>query len=237
MEHQGPTTWLLKLPLLPHSEEYLVFNGSIIVFLAILVFSLIANAAIRKNGNALLIPSRKFSIATVADLLVEGLYNLVTGVLGHHGEEHFSLIAALFIFVWFSNLFGLIPLSSPPTNSVDTTFALGITSFLYYNISGIRSHGLANYGKHFLMGLGIFGLPIAFFELISHVIRPVTLGLRLMINMHIDHELARSFGEIFAWLLPVPLLLFGVLVCTIQAFLFAILTTVYVQMATEHEEH
>ena len=101
---------------------------------------------------------------------------------------------------------------------------------------GIKSHGIVNYGKHFLMGLGLFGIPIAFFEMISHAIRPVTLGLRLAINLHIDHALASSFQEIFAWFLPVPLLLFGVLVCTIQAFLFAVLTSVYVQMATEHED-
>jgi len=235
MEH-GPTTWLLQLPLLPNKPEHVHINGALVVFLGIVVFSVIANRAIKKNGEKMLIPSKKFSISTMADLLVEGLYNMVTGVLGHHGESHFSMIASIFIFVWFSNLIGLLPLSSSPSSDVNTTFALGIISFVYYNLMGIKSHGLVGYGKHFLMGLGIFGVPIALFELLSHVIRPVTLGLRLFINLHIDHMLVGSFAEVFAWLLPVPLLLFGVVVCTIQAFLFAILTTVYVQMATEHEE-
>jgi len=236
MEHHGPTTWLLQLPLLPHDPKYLHINGAILVFLGIVAFSVIANLAISKGKEAMIVPSKKFSISTIADLLVEGLYNLVTGVLGHHGDHHFSMIASLFIFVWFSNLLGLLPLSSSPSSNVNTTFALGIVSFVYYNLMGIKSHGLVGYGKHFLMGLGIFGIPIALFELLSHAIRPVTLGLRLFVNLHIDHMLVGSFAEVFAWLLPVPLLLFGVVVCTIQAFLFAILTTVYVQMATEHEE-
>ena len=85
------------------------------------------------------------------------------------------------------------------------------------------------------MGLGLFGIPIALLEVVSHFIRPVSLGLRLFINLHIDHMLVSSFQDLFAWLLPVPLLLFGVLVCTIQAFIFATLTAVYIQMATEHD--
>src|SRR5688572_27764393 len=114
MEH-GPTTWLLKLPLLPHDPKYVHVNGAILVFLAILVFSLIANAAIRSQGDKLIIPPRRFGIVAIADLLVEGLYGLVTSVLGHHGAVHFSVVAALFLFVWFSNLLGILPLSASPS--------------------------------------------------------------------------------------------------------------------------
>lgn len=240
MEH-GPTTWLLQLPLLPHDERFLPVNGAIVVFLGILGFSLIVNRAIRKGGDAMLVPSKKLNLSTVADLLVEGLYGLVESVLGHHGREHFSFIAAIFLFVWFSNLLGILPLSASPSGNVNTTFALGIISFIYYNVMGIRSHGAVGYAKHFLMGmkglLVLVGLLVAAAELLSHLVRPLTLGLRLFVNLHVDHELVGAFAALSPWLLPVPLLLFGVVVCTIQAFLFAILNTVYVQMATEHEEH
>ncbi len=237
----GHTSWLSKLPLLPHEPEYVHVNGAIVVFCGIVAFSLIANAAIRKRGAELIVPSRKFNISTIADLLVEGLYGLVEGVLGHHGKEHFSFIAAIFIFVWFSNLLGILPLSASPSGNVNTTFALGLLSFVYYNIMGIRAHGLVGYGKHFLMGMNgflvIVGLLVAAAELISHLVRPFTLGLRLFVNLHVDHELVGAFSALNQWFVPVPLLLFGIVVCTIQAFLFAILSTVYVQMATEHEEH
>lgn len=237
MHHEAPVSWVLRLPFLPHDPQYMHINGAVLIFLFILAFSLVANAAIRSAGNAMLVPKAGFSFGGIVDLLVEGLHGLIVGIVGHHGEKYVSFIGSIFLFVWFSNLFGLLPHSGgSPSSNVNTTFALGISSFLFYNIMGIKAHGIAGYVKHFLMGLGIFGIPIALFELLSHAIRPVTLGLRLAINLHIDHALATSFEQIFAWFLPVPLLLFGVLVCTIQAFLFAVLTSVYVQMATEHEE-
>lgn len=214
-------------------------NGAVLVFLFILSISLLANRAIKSAGIAhAIVPKPGFSVLNIFDVLVETLHNLIVGIVGHHGEGYVSFIGSIFLFVLFSNFLGLLPLSGgSPSSNVNTSFALGISSFIFYNLMGIRSHGLVGYLKHFLMGLGIFGLPIAFFELISHVIRPATLGIRLAANLHIDHTLAQAFEAICAWVLPVPLLLFGVLVCTIQAFLFLVLTAVYTQMATEHEEH
>ena len=237
MSHEGPVSWVLQIPFLSHDPQFLHVNASVIIFLFILAISLVANAAIRSAGSMLIIPKPGFSFSGMIDVLVESLHGLVVGIVGHHGESYVSFIGSLFIFVWFSNLFGLLPhAGGSPSANVNTTFALGLSAFLFYNFMGIKTHGLINYGKHFLMGLGLFGVPIALFEMISHVVRPFTLGLRLAINLHIDHALATSFEQNFAWFLPVPLLLFGVLVCTIQAFLFAVLTAVYVQMATEHEE-
>lgn len=214
-------------------------NATVVIFLFILGFSLLANRALRNAGlQGAIVPKPGFSLLNVIDVLVEALHNLVVGIVGHHGHSYVSFIGSLFIFVLLSNLFGLLPHSGgSPSSNTSTTFALGICSFIFYNVMGIKAHGAGGYAKHFLMGLGIFGIPIAFFELISHVIRPGTLGLRLAVNLHIDHALATAFEQIFAWLVPVPLLLFGVLVCTIQAFLFAVLTAVYTQMATEHEDH
>ena len=85
------------------------------------------------------------------------------------------------------------------------------------------------------MGLGLAGVPIAVLEIVSQGIRPLSLGIRLYVNMFVDHSVVTNFQAVVAYLLPVPLLLFGVVVSTIQAFVFAMLTAVYVQMATEHE--
>jgi F-type H+-transporting ATPase subunit a len=237
MEHHGPPTWLTALPFLPHDHHYAHVNATVLLVLGFLVVGLIANAAIRKGMDNMIVPRPKFGLVTIVDLLVEGLYNMVKGILGPETDRHFAFIATLFVFVWFSNLFGLLPLSHTPSAEISTTIALGVCSFIYYNVQGIRAHGIVGYGKHFLMGLGFLGVPIAAFELLSHFLRPVTLALRLRLNMHIDHLLAGSFFDLFKWFLPVPLLLFGIVVCTIQAFLFAVLNSVYIQMATEHEEH
>ncbi len=237
MEHGGPTSWLLKLPLLPHDPAYIHVNGAVLVTLFILVVSIIANRRIMGKLEESLVPSPKISLVNVVDVLVEGLYKMVEDTIGHHGVKYFPMVATLFIFTLLCNLLGLLPHSSAPTSNLNTTLGLGGAVFLYYNYMGIREHGIVNYGKHFLMGMGVMGIPIAAFELLSHVLRPFTLGLRLFLNMTIDHLLAGSFASLVAWVVPVPLLLFGVVVCTIQAFLFATLTSVYLQMATEHEEH
>lgn len=236
MDHGASSSWLLKLPLLPHDPALIHVNGAVVVFVAITALSILANRAIKNRMDTLIVPSPKLNLVTFVDWVVESIHKMVIGILGHHGEQYFPFIASILIFILMSNFMGLLPHSASPSTSTNTTFALGIATFFYYHAMGIKSHGLVGYGKHFLMGLGIFGLPIALLEMVSHLVRPVSLGVRLFINLHIDHMLLSSFEQLFAWILPVPMLLFGVLVCTIQAFVFAILTTVYILMATEHEE-
>ena len=234
-EHHGPVSWLQWLPGLPSEAEFLHVNSGVLVFVVITLFAIIANRALAGRLEANLIPSRRFGVVAFTDALVEAMVGLCVGTLGPRGVQFLPFIGAIFIFVLVSNLLGLIPFSHAPTSSVNTTFALGIATFVYYNYLGIREHGPVGYLKHFLMGLGVFGIPIALLELVSHAIRPVSLGVRLFVNMFVDHAVVAAFGSLVAWVLPVPLLLFGIVVCTIQAFVFATLTAVYVQMATEHD--
>lgn len=234
MEHH--TSWLLQLPLLPHNPELIHVNGAILVLLFIVLLSVLANIAIRRNIEAHVVPSTKFNLVTIVDVAIEGLRGMVVGTLGETGEKYFPFIAALFIFIFFCNFLGLLPFSHAPTSNVNTTFALGLAAFVYYNVMGVKEHGPGGYLKHFLMGLGPVGAIVAVFEMASQLIRPLSLGFRLFANMFVDHTLASAFSSLCAWVLPVPLLLFGVVVSTIQAFVFAVLTAVYVQMATEHEQ-
>lgn len=233
--HHGPASWLQSLPGLPTEQEFLHVNAAVFVFVAILIFAVIANRALAGKLEQNIIPKKKFGIVAFTDALVEALVGLCVGTLGPRGIQYLPFIGSIFLFVLVSNLLGLLPLASAPTSSVNTTFALGIATFVYYNYLGIREHGPIGYMKHFLMGLGLFGLPIALLELLSHAIRPMSLGVRLFVNMFVDHAVVSAFGSLVAWGLPVPLLLFGIVVCTIQAFVFATLTAVYVQMATEHD--
>lgn len=235
MEHHGPSTWLQKLPFLPTEDHYVHVNGAIVVFGIITVLAVLANRALKKRFDQQLVPDGKMSLVNVMDAAIEGLRGMVVGTIGETGEKYFPFIATLFIFIFFSNFLGLLPFSAAPTASVSTTFGLGIAAFVYYNIMGVKEHGVVGYAKHFLMGLGPAGILIAILEIVSQVVRPLSLGIRLYVNMFVDHTVVLSFQNLFAWLLPVPLLLFGVVVCTIQAFVFAVLTAVYVQMATEHE--
>jgi len=239
MQDHGPQSWLLSLPALPKDESLIHINGAVVVTLFITAVSLFAYRAIKKAGangtDALIVPSPKPSLLNIVDVFIEGLKGLVVGTIGHGGEKYFPFIATLFIFILFSNLLSLLPFGSAPTSNINTTLALGIATFVYYNIMGIREHGLVGYLKHFLMGLGPAGVLVALLEIVSHSIRPLSLGIRLFVNMFVDHTIMTSFASLCAWIVPVPLLLFGIVVSTIQAFVFATLTAVYVQMATEHE--
>jgi F-type H+-transporting ATPase subunit a len=238
MENHSSVSWLQMLPFLPHGEQYVHVNGAVVVFLALTALAILANLAIRRGFQTQLVPSGKVSLINIMDATIDGLRGMIVETVGKHGEKYFPFIATLFLFIFFSNFLGLLPFSAAPTANVNTTFGLGIAAFLYYNLMGIKEHGVIGYLKHFLMGLGPAGILVALLEIVSQVVRPVSLGIRLFVNMHVDHTVVMSFQNLFAWLLPVPLLLFGVVVCTIQAFVFAILTAVYVQMATEHEaEH
>ncbi len=238
--HASQTSWLLHLPLLPafmRTPEYLHVNGALIVFLGVVLFSAVAYFLLSRQQEKYIVPSPRLTLVSVLDLLIEALYNMVAGVLGEHTPRHFPFIASLFLFVFLCNLLGLLPFSAAPTANLNTAFALGIATFTYYNVMGVKAQGLRAYIHHFFMGLGAFGLPIALLEIVSQMVRPCSLGLRLFVNMHVDHTVVLSFQNLFEWFLPVPLLLFGIVVSTVQAFVFSILTSVYVQMAieTDHE--
>jgi F-type H+-transporting ATPase subunit a len=234
MEH-GPTTWMVSLPFLSHDPHYVHVNAAILVFIGIVLFSIAANVALRRRRAAQVVPDGKVSFLNVVDAMMEGIHGFITDTIGKHGEPYVPFIGSLFIFILFSNFLGLIPYSSAPTSNVNTTFALGIAAFVYYNILGVKEQGVVGYLKHFLMGLGPAGVIVALLEIVSQLVRPLSLGIRLFVNMHVDHEVVLSFQNLFAWLLPVPLLMFGIVVSVIQAFVFAVLTAVYVQMATEHD--
>lgn len=235
MEHHGPVSWLLKIPFLPHDEKFIHVNGTVVVTLLITVVSVLGYLALKDKFEHYIIPSRKLTLVNFIDILMESLFKMVAGSLGHDTPKYFSFIATLFIFILLNNLLGILPFSSAPTSNPNTTFALGISVFVYYNWMGIRENGLKNYLEHFLMGLGPAGIFIALLELVSHLIRPFSLGLRLFLNLHMDHTIVHTFQSLVAWFVPVPLLLFGIVVCTIQAFVFATLTAVYIQLATEHD--
>ena len=182
------------------------------------------------------------NIQSVAELLVEGIKGLVEETMGHHGSKYFPLIATFGIYILISNLLGLIPGFLPPTSNLNTTAGLAIIVFFATHIIGIKEHGI-KYLKHFIGP--IEGLPIIlmiimaplmiFVETISHLVRPVSLSLRLFGNI-MGHELVVG---VLLMLMPLayPLLALstalGVLVVFIQAFIFSLLSMMYIGGALE----
>jgi len=189
-----------------------------------------------KTADLGVVPPRKLTFRNVFELLAESLYGFVEGAMGESARRFYPLIGALFLFILFANMFALLPGFSAPTDTLKTNVGIALLVFLLTHIYGVKEHGLA-YFKHFLGPVPVLiplMLPI---ELISHLVRPVSLSLRLMGNMLADHKVVMSFFALVPLVVPLPFLLLGLLVCVIQALVFTSLAMVYIGMAIEHEDH
>jgi F-type H+-transporting ATPase subunit a len=174
------------------------------------------------------------------------LKNLIVSVVGEHGYKYFPVVATFAVLILVSNLMGMFPLFMAPTASVSVTFALGITSFIYYNSVGIRENGLIGHLAHFAgprlpLLMAIFITPLIFgIELVSNMIRPLTLGVRLFANMFADEAIASTVSGLAPpytqFLVPVILLPLALFVAFVQAFVFTLLSMVYLGEVS-HAEH
>lgn len=211
--------------------------GALLVLLFVTFGAYRYSVAVSGSGDAGLVPPPKFGLRNLFEVLADTVLGLMAGVMGEKAAKRYlPLVGTLFIFVLFSNLLGLIPGFLPPTETLKTNLALSLSVFVLAHAFGVREHGL-KYFKHFLgpiWWLIPLMLPI---ELISHIARPVSLSMRLMGNIVGDHKLVGVFFGILPFLLPVPFMVMGVLVCVVQAVVFSLLTTVYISQAVAHEEH
>lgn len=171
-------------------------------------------------------------IQSMTELLISGIENIVDDTMGHHGKKYFPFVATFGIYILISNLLGLVPGLLPPTANLNTTVGLAVIVFITTHVIGVKEHGL-KYFKHFIgpiWWLIPLMLPI---EIISHVSRPLSLSLRLFGNM-MGHELIVGVLLILVpFLLPLPILIMGILVSFIQAFIFSLLTMMYIGGALE----
>ena len=179
-------------------------------------------------------------------------------------REYLPFIGTFAVFILFSNIIGLVPGFLPPTDNVNTTWGIAIIIFCFYHYAGTReiwrhmihhAHGevtafqkfilfpikaIGQYVGHFANPMGFwwgwFLAPLMFpIELISHLARPLSLGLRLMGNIFGDHMVTGIFLALVAVLVPLPIMVLGLIVCVIQTLVFCLLSTVYISMAVTHE--
>lgn len=247
MEGHGPANWVQNFPIpfsafVDHPGKYEHVNSGLLVTIIIAVFSVLASLRLRGKEEEHIVPPRRATLAGIADYLMETVFEMVRGTLGDQTKKYFPFLGALFLFILVSNLFGLIPYAGAPTSSMSTSIALGISSFVFYNVMGIKEVGIVKYLDHLRMGVGgnffmfCISLGIAAVEILSHIIRPITLSGRLGLNMFMDHFIVHTFKGLVPLFVPVPLMIFGVVVSLIQAFVFATLTAVYLQLAVAHDD-
>ena len=171
----------------------------------------------------------------------ELIYNFQRGqadeIIGHHdGPKYVAFAGTLFIFVLFGNLIGVVPSFESPTMFAPVPAGCAMATFLVYNVLGFTSNG-AGYLKHFtgpIPWLTPLMLPI---EVISHLARPMSLTIRLYANMVAGEKVTLVFLALTYFLVPEVFMGLHVFVSLIQAFIFMVLTMIYIGGAVSHEEH
>lgn len=179
------------------------------------------------------------------EIAVLAVRSQIADIIGPHGLKYFPIVMTFAVLILVSNLMGLVPLFMSPTAAVSVTFALGITSFVYYNYIGIKENGLFGHLKHWAGPIWWIAPLIFVIEGISNFIRPFSLGIRLFGNMFADEQVAATVAGLYPsvthWVLPALLMVLGVFVSFIQTFVFILLSQLYLSEVShaphEHQKH
>ncbi|WP_413559211.1 F0F1 ATP synthase subunit A [Bdellovibrio sp. HCB209] len=227
-----PFNWTQLVPSV--GLEYYHVATLAIVTVATFGIGLMARASLGKGETAVL-PADKFSLRGIMEMLTEMMSGLADMVIGEHGKHYVPFFTSVFFFIVFNNLVGMLPGMTPATENINTTFGFGILMFLFYNFQGVKENGPVAYLKHF-MGPVLFLAPLMFvIEIVSHLVRPFSLGLRLANVMMGDHTVLSVFLDLVPIGVPIPFYVMGLFVCFVQAFVFTLLSMVYVAFAIAHD--
>jgi F-type H+-transporting ATPase subunit a len=228
--------------------------GSLFVLLLLFIMGLVVSRE-TEDVNEALVPEDKLSIRTFVELVVTTTYDTMADMMGRKAAKFFlPLIGTCAFFIFFSNALGLVPGFIPPTDNLNVTLACGAVIFFTTHIFGVKEHGLP-YFKHFFGPIQVtkdtplYAVPFVvalmllmlLIETISHIVRPLSLAIRLAANMTADHKvllLFTGFGVAsVVGLFPAAMYMMGTLVVTVQTLVFCLLSVVYISMAIAHEEH
>jgi F-type H+-transporting ATPase subunit a len=209
---------------------------NVTLWMALAALAIVVVFVFGSRGRAL-VPSRIQSLGEVAYSFI---YKMVEDVTGHDGVKYFPWIMTLFLFILFANMLGLLPMSFTPTSHIAVTAVLGFGVFFFVTLLGLFKHGFHFLGLFWMSDAPLILRPvIAIIEVISYFVRPVSHSIRLAGNIMAGHAVIKVFAGFAAIALisPVSILaitaIYGleVLVAFIQAYVFTILTCVYLKDA------
>lgn len=217
----------------PDGKSAWIPDPALMALVVLLIFLVFLPLAARRFDK-----ERPGRVQNFLEMLVAGVRSLVSDVIGPGAEKSYlNIIGGFALFIFLANLFGLFFFLQPPTGSLSTTVALAVLSFLYFNFQGIKEHGFFGYLKHF-MGPVLWLAPLFFvIEIIGNFARILSLSLRLFMNIYGEHTATGIFAGLVPIVVPWPLMALGLFTAVLQAFIFATLSSVYISLATAHEEH
>jgi F-type H+-transporting ATPase subunit a len=170
------------------------------------------------------------------EIIYDFLHGQAHEVVGHEGPKYIAFFGTLFIFILFSNLIGIIPSLESPTMFPPVTAGCAIAAFLYYNIMGMRAQGVGKYLAHFAGPMPLLAPLMIPIEIVSHLARPLSLTIRLYANMLAGEKVTMVFLGLTYLVAPAIFMGLHVFVSVLQAYVFALLTMMYVGSAVAHEE-
>jgi F-type H+-transporting ATPase subunit a len=177
-------------------------------------------------------------------ILAEDGLNMMAGILEEwipgKGRQYMPLLVTLFLYILISNYAGLVPGLMAPTSILSTTAGLAITAWVYYHFQGIRAQGIVSYLLHFAAppGAPLWMAPIMLpIELISHMSRVMSLSLRLFGNIFGEELVIAVLFSLIPFFIPLPMMFLGLVTGGLQAFIFVLLTTIYLAGAVAVEHH
>lgn len=224
-------------PVGAHQAEPLTASLFVVVLLVALAATVGPKLRDYKNS---IIPDEKLTLRTFFEVFIGYFYDMMKAMMGpKRAKQFFPLIGTAACFIFFANFLGMIPGFLPPTASWNITWGCSIVVFVMFNYYGLRENGFA-YLKH-LAGpwLGWPYIPInilvLFIEIFATCLRAVTLSMRLMINLAVDHLILGVFIGLVVLVVPMFPMALGTIVAAVQTLVFCLLSSIYITLATEHE--
>lgn len=212
----------------------------IIASLLVCVFLLIIGQKLRwqmAELDSAVIPDDKLTLRTAMEAFLGYIYDLAKSVMdAERAKKYFPLIGASGLFVFVANVLALLPGMPVATSSLSITLGCALVVFLLFNVYGIMANGWG-YITHLAGPAWYLWWLIFPIEVISLCVRPLTLAVRLALNMSVDHLILSVVASLFALLVPLPVMVLGCIVVLVQTLVFTMLTTIYIGLATEHEAH
>ena len=214
----------------PVIPNYLVMTMLIVVVVTAVCLFMKSRLSVENQG--------KFQI--LLEDAVTGVQGLLTEWIGPDGKRYLPVIATLGLFILIGNYAGLVPGLMAPTSNINVTVGLAITTWVYYHFQGFKKQGVVNYLKHFAVppGAPVWMAPLMLvIELISHSSRLLSLSLRLFGNVFGEELVILILGSIIPFIVPLPMMFLGLITGGLQAFIFVLLSIIYLQaaVAVEHE--
>lgn len=216
----------------PVIKDYLIMSALIVIAWAVFCALVRSRLSVENPGK----------LQILLEDAVRGLESLMHDYIGDKTPRYLALVATMFMFTLTANLMGLVPGLMAPTSNINVTLGCAITVFVYYHAQGVREQGLGAYLKHFAAppGAPLFMAPLMLpIEIISHFSRVMSLSLRLFGNIFGEELVILILFSIVPFLVPLPMMFLGLITASLQAFIFGLLTTIYLggAVASEHERH